>query len=158
MGMGETWTRALEPAVADLHCVAARATLCFADDDLDPDEVTRRLGLAPTSAFRRGDRGQRSGTDRPAVTGVWLLGTDEAGIAPALDAHLRALLEVIEPVAEEVRGIAARVERAEVFCLWMTDYDAGAGPVVPPRTLARVGRLGLALGFDFFQAAGRPAA
>lgn len=158
MVMREMPIRAVGPAVADLHCVAARATLCFADDDLDPDDVTRRLGLAPTSGFRRGDTGQRSGSDRPAVTGVWLLGTDEGGTAPALDAHLRALLAVIEPVSDHVRDIAARVERAEVFCLWMTDYDAGAGPVVPPRTLARVGRLGLALGFDFFQAVGRPAA
>ncbi len=54
--------------------------------------------------------------------------------------------------------IAAGVERAELFCLWMTDYDAGAGPVITPDTLARVGRLGLALGFDFFTARGRSAA
>ena len=142
--------------VADLHCVATRATLCFSDDDLDPDELTRRLGVAPTSAFRRGDTGHRPNADRPAVTGAWLLGTDEAGIAPALDAHLRALLDRIEPAAEEVRRIAGEVERAEIFCLWMTDYDAGAGPVVEPATLARIGRLGLALGFDFYEVGPRP--
>jgi hypothetical protein len=150
--MRETPTRGPSPVVADLHCVAARATLCFAGDALDPDAVTHRLGIPPTSAFRRGETGHAPGSDRPAVTGVWLLGTDEAGIAPALDAHLRALLDVIEPVSDEVVRIAAEVERAEVFCLWMTDYDAGAGPVIPPRTLARIGRLDLALGFDFFEA------
>ena len=53
-GMRETPTRGPEPALADLHCIATRATLCFADDALDPDEVTRRLGVEPTSAFRRG--------------------------------------------------------------------------------------------------------
>ena len=154
--MRESPTRGPEPAIADLHCIATRATLCFADDALDPDGVTRRLGVEPTSAFRRGDTGHGSGANRPAVTGVWLLGTDEAAIAPALDAHLRALLDVIEPVAQEVRRIAGEVERAEVFCLWMTGYDAGDGPVVSARTLARLGALGLALGFDFFATGARP--
>ncbi len=64
--MRDTPTRASGPGVADLHCIATRATLCFADDALDPDDITRRLGIAPTSAFRKGDARHGPGrTGRP---------------------------------------------------------------------------------------------
>ena len=147
--MRATPTRERHTAAGDPRCIAARATLCLADDGLDPDEVTGLLGVAPSDAYRRGAHGRGPGGS-PALTGVWLLGTDPAGTPPALDVHLGALLDAIAPAADAVRALAARVERAEVFCMWRTTDPGGAGPVVPAGTLARVADLGLALGFDFF--------
>lgn len=146
--MRQTATRETRTA-GDPHCLVARATLCLADDGLDPDAVSVLLGLAPSDAYRRGAPGRGPGGS-PGVTGVWLLGTDPGGPPPALDAHLRALLEIVEPAADALRSLVAEVERAEVFCTWRTAAAGGAGPVIPAVTLARVARLELSLGFDFF--------
>jgi len=51
----------------------SRLTLGIYGEDLDPDEISRLLGCAPTSAHRRGDR-RRSGLAAP--TGGWLLSVE----------------------------------------------------------------------------------
>ena len=58
----------------DDYCIALR----FFGDDLDPDEVTRVLGLAPTIAERRGDtRRWRTGS-RILRQGSWRFATQNS--------------------------------------------------------------------------------
>ena len=51
----------------------SRLTLGVHGDDLDPDEVSRLMGCAPTSAHRRGEP-RRSGPPWPR--GAWLLSVE----------------------------------------------------------------------------------
>lgn len=51
----------------------SRLTLCVHGDELDPDEISRLLGCAPTRARRRGEL-RRSGTPWP--NGAWLLSVE----------------------------------------------------------------------------------
>lgn len=51
----------------------SRLTLGIHGDDLDPDEISRMLGCAPTSAHRRGDP-RRPGPPWPS--GAWLLSVE----------------------------------------------------------------------------------
>jgi hypothetical protein len=62
-----------------------RVTLALYSEDLDPDEVSRALGVQPTSAHRRGERkGPRSPAYRK---GAWLLmeeGHEAEHVAPVI--------------------------------------------------------------------------
>lgn len=48
---------------------SANVSLCIYGEDLDPDELTRILGLAPTHSHCRGDR--RGPKSPPATMGFW---------------------------------------------------------------------------------------
>ena len=48
-----------------------RVTLALYSEDLEPDEVTRALGVQPSSAHRRGER--RGPRSPPYRQGAWFL-------------------------------------------------------------------------------------
>jgi hypothetical protein len=69
----------------------ARVTLALYGESLDPDEVSRRLGCAPSSAFRKGETRRPSGREgRPMPHGAWFLTVE--GKAPVGIDELTALL------------------------------------------------------------------
>lgn len=148
----------------DPHCESTRAALVLSGVELDPRQVSDRLGLDPTSAYISGattgvgtgslDRRPRSW---PAEVGLWILATTTPDQPAAtrkahksLEWHLQALLEIIEPAAPAIRAIAPECEKAEVACTWMSSYELGAGPRLTPSTMSRLAALGLPLVVEFF--------
>jgi hypothetical protein len=127
--------------------VTARASVRFVDDDLDPASASALLGVQPDLALRRGEpRPDRP--DQAAMINSWLVGSRIESLR--LEDHVRDLVGILDPAAEAVRALADRVEVAEVLCLWITDYSAGAGPELSPDVLGALGRLGLKLRLDFY--------
>jgi hypothetical protein len=64
---------------SDNQMIRAFATLRFAGDALDPDEISRVVKEQPTKAYRKGQI-YRSGPHGPNVigrTGVWYFSTNE---------------------------------------------------------------------------------
>ena|SRR5437762_930997 len=120
----------------------AFATLRFRGDRLDPDRITAILGVAPTRAYRRGERyfaGPRAGhvTGR---TGVWVLATDSVVGGAELDRHLEHLVELVfrgPGGAKRLRQLHELMSRdrveADVSCFWRG--GPGARPPVVPRDL-----------------------
>jgi hypothetical protein len=62
-------------------------------------------------------------------TGVWLIRSRIESLR--LEDHLCDLVTRLEPSADAVAQVAAEVEHAEVFCVWMTDSVLGAGRRCP---------------------------
>src|SRR5689334_17069030 len=95
---------------------AARVRLAFrfVGDSVDPDAITRLLGLDAALSRVKGGRDARPG-EHPFHTGIWLIrsGLDEE--APLHD-HMNALLTVLESRAALVTQLATPDCRPEFRC------------------------------------------
>jgi hypothetical protein len=120
------------------------ATLCIYADDLDPDALTRELGIAPTRAFVRGTQRGRS---QPSSHGAWLL--EVRGEAPREPDHvLRELLSRLAVDSTTWARILAthrvRITLGVHVCGWTRGFA-----LLPP-VLLRLAELGVEVGFDIY--------
>jgi len=124
------------------------ATLRIMGDDLDPDEVTRLLGVEPTVSALAGDvHPTRSGRKVTARTNSWLLEA-EAVSSGGLDDRIADLLAPL-PSDPAVWRELSRHFRCDVFCgLFVDGGNAGAG--LRPEVLAMLGERGLRLELDIY--------
>ena len=111
-------------------------------DDLDPDRVTRMLGVNPTVAARKGDDVDVDGVPVAQRTGIWsyaLPASPEWELGDAIDTLLERLPH--DPALwESLAGWATVV----VVCgLYIHDVDRVAA--LTPDTLARLAERRLAL-------------
>jgi hypothetical protein len=103
------------------------ATLRFAGDALDPDEISNVLKQQPTRAYRKGQR-YKPGPRSPEITGktgLWYLSTKRTVSSKDLEEHLGALVGLISPFADDGKRLRALREimeekglRAHVTCFW----------------------------------------
>lgn len=131
-------------------CARTYATLCVYPGDVDPDAVTARLGLAPSSWQRRGEASGRP--DRPprvATLNGWFLGS--RGHVDSRDSrrHVDWLLDRLEPNAEALRALQATGCRMYISCYWLSLSGHG-GPTIPPPQMRRLAELDIELWFDFY--------
>jgi uncharacterized protein DUF4279 len=109
------------------NATRAFATLRFAGDALDPDEITRVVKERPTRAYKKGEK-YRSGPHGPDVTGktgVWFFSTRHKIPSKDLADHLNALERLIVPFGDpgdrlkQLRDIMKRENlTAHVTCFW----------------------------------------
>lgn len=115
-------------------------------DALDPDAITRLMGVEPTGCARKGDtRRTASSRDVVARSGSWRL---HAGVPGDLGTQIGALLATLPSDPSVWRELSQRY-RCDVFCgLFMR--DANEGTELPPEVLAMLGERGLRLGLDIY--------
>ena len=111
-------------------------------DDLDPERITRMLGVNPTIAARRGEDVDVAGVPVTQRTGIWsyaLPASPEWELGDAIDTLLERLPH--DPALwESLAGWAG----VSVVCgLFIRDLDRAAD--LPPDTLARLAERRLAL-------------
>jgi hypothetical protein len=130
--------------------VKTKASFRVMGPELDPDEVTRLLGLEPDYAHRRGDanlgKSGRRYADFPE--GLWKISSG-AGEEATVEEHLLALLERIEPGQAGIARCHELGLRADVFVgLFAAGEPGGQG--IGPETCRRLGELGLRLELDYY--------
>lgn len=127
----------------------ARTTvsLRITGDMLDPEEITRLLGIEPTRCTCKGDvRRIASGRDVIAQVGSWVLSTDTPD---GLDAGIGALLGKLPHDPAVWRDLNERY-RCDMFCgLFMQDSKEGAE--LQPQVLSMLVDRGLRLGLDIYR-------
>lgn len=121
------------------HAIRAFATLRFAGDALDPDEISRVVKQQPTKAYRKGQT-YRSGPHGPDITGrtgVWYFSTRRKVPSKDLIDHLHVLDALIAPFGDqdyrlkELREIMERRNlQAHVTFFWRGPPGA-RHPTVP---------------------------
>jgi Domain of unknown function (DUF4279) len=112
------------------------------DDDLDPDRITRMLGVHPTLAGRKGEAIDRHGVPVLQRTGVWsyaLPASPEWELGDAIDTLLEGLPH--DPALWE--SLAGWATVTVVCGLCIHDVDRAAD--LEPDTLARLAERRLAL-------------
>jgi len=115
--------------------------------DLDPDIVTRRLGVQPTFAARRGDERPSKGGTIAQPVGIWIVGlanSPEWELADAISAVLDRVPSDLG-LWKELASFAS----IDMFCgLHLDDWNRGLD--LPAELLARLGERHIALGLDIY--------
>jgi hypothetical protein len=118
-------------------------------DDLEPDEISRLLGRAPTRSQRKGQPvlDESGRTKRIARTGSWLLDyalSPDATITEAIE----SLLEILPGDTQPWQTLGERFS-VDLLChIFVRGVNQGF--VVAPRVLESLGRRGIELGLDIF--------
>lgn len=132
------------------NCLLAHATFRVVGEVLEPDDVTKVLGLQPSQALRSGQLVPTATQVRRQELGVWLLKSEGQIVSTSLERHLNYLLDLIEPGAEALRQLRRSQDvTADFFCFWMSATGHG-GPVFSAKLLERVAGVGAELGIDFY--------
>jgi hypothetical protein len=133
--------------MAAIHRSAA--ALRIMGDDLDPADITRLLGHAPTRGHAKGQTwtSRTTGIERVHKFGAWMLTADDAE-PEDIDAQTAALLAKLTPDLAIWREIAARFE-IDLFCgLFMEESNEGMN--LSPATLRALGERGIELALDIY--------
>ena len=125
------------------------ATLRFAGDALDPDEISRVVKEQPTKAYRKGQT-YRSGPHGPDITGrtgVWYFSTRRKTPSKDLADHLNLLERLVAPFGDqdarlkELRDIMERRNlQAHVTFFWRGP-PGSQPPSIPSAANAALRRL-----------------
>ena len=89
------------------NALSAFATLRFAGDALDPDEISDALKEKPTRAYRKGEP-YKPGPRSPELigkTGLWYFSTNRIIPSTDLKDHLDALTRLIAPFGDQGRRL-----------------------------------------------------
>ena len=122
--------------------------LRLTSDDLDPEEVTTSLALAPTRAFRRGDPFQAGGRTHPRAYGAWMLSTESAEASEELIDHCRRLLTWIEPARLQLEAYLGSVGVRVTVAVWWQPTDGPIGFTLPSEEVRLLA--GICHEFDFY--------
>jgi hypothetical protein len=109
--------------------IKAFATLRFAGDRLDPDQISQILHIQPTKITKKGERGR--------LSNIWYLSTDKLIPGNDLMDHIGFLLYLLLPAPGDINRIISlrdllkrRNLESHVTCFWHGKSGARE-PVVP---------------------------
>lgn len=115
-------------------------------DDLDPDEVTARLGIQPTSHCRKGDVFRGKKYDRIEKTGRWLLARPH--VTEDVDSIIQRLLKELPNSPELWREFHSKFKVDLFLGIWLRDWNRGFS--LTPETLTMLADRKLEIGFDIY--------
>lgn len=118
---------------------------------LDPEVVSRSVGIEPSRAWKRGDP-IAPGSDRARQRSSWTLDSRDV-LSPEdadLDEHLCWLLDQLEPCAEQLRTVVAGQELKAQFWSAVEMDAANVDFELTPGTLGRIAALGATLRLDIY--------
>lgn len=125
------------------------ALIGFYGDDLDPDEITRLLGMEPTVGVVKGGTWATSlGAEKNAAIGSWRI---KAGSCEPenLNAQIEALLAPLSQDFSVWRELCSRF-RGVFFCgFWLNSYNDGIE--LSPKVLSLIAERGLGLDLDIYE-------
>lgn len=124
----------------------AGVVLAIYGEDLDPDEVTAKLGVRPTRAHRRGDR--RRPESPPFRAGTWML--ERRGAPPVEPDQLLAELGAMLPLddAEVWMDLRSRFSVQLRWSLHMNGWNRGFH--LGGESMCRISRVVESIGFDIY--------
>lgn len=130
-------------------CERTLAELRIYGDHLDPEEVTERLQLEPTTIQRKGEVVTNSlGRQRVVKIGGWFLSSENHVASKDLRRHLDWLNNLIAPRVAELRDIQERQDIVmTVHCIWWSAHGQG-GPTLWPEQMRVLAELNLECSFD----------
>lgn len=124
---------------------SSSASLCFYAEDLDPDEITKILGVNATRSIKRGDR--RNSVAKPYKKGAWIYRVE--GNAPSgPNEHLINLLNSFSVKTEIWEQLRKKYECR--ISIGIHIYGWNRGFTLSPKALTQVNNTGIELDFDIY--------
>jgi len=132
--------------MAEMH--RTTASLRFHGDVLDPEEISRILGVKPTTCVKKGDLWETPrGAKITARTGYWSLSAPNQN-AGNLETQLTEMLSLLSEDLEACRSLAASF-RGNIFVgLFLSGFNEGLS--LSPTTITAIGLRGLTLDIDVY--------
>jgi hypothetical protein len=122
-------------------------SLGFSGDDLDPDDISSRLGGIPTLKCAKGDVTLTNGVSRVERTGRWLVSVPPLP-GESLEPQLERLLAGLAQDISIWQAIAERYKVRFVVSAWIRSWNRGFE--VSPALLRKLADRGLSLGIDIY--------
>ena len=113
--------------------------------DFDPANISARLGLEPTCAWKKGEINER--TQRERNHSRWCLDS-RLEKTKALEDHVVDVLDQLRPIASAVEEIRAEIDGGiQLVAYFYTDYP---GFSLDDSVLLQLGKLKLGVDCDFY--------
>jgi hypothetical protein len=116
-------------------CLRTYATLRVYPGDLDPDEVTRVLGIEPTSTQRLGQ--VLAPSTRLASLNGWFLSSQDSVDSRDSRRHIDWVLDAVEPHNVGLSTLRELGARMDISCYWLSATGNG-GPTISPHQAGRL--------------------
>jgi hypothetical protein len=125
----------------------ARASLRVFSDTLQASDITTLLGMEPSRSYFKGQPVSSRNPKTLRRKSAWIF---KSGLEqdPDLAAHLRRLLDFIEPRLDRLDTLRETC-RVDLFCGFASESGQG-GTTLDSALLARLGRLRLDLTMDLY--------
>jgi Domain of unknown function (DUF4279) len=120
-------------------------TLALYSEELEPEEVSRALGVEPTRAHRRGE--SPGPGSPPYLSGAWLL-KERGRDAELAEAIIERLLKQLPEDPAVWRDLTRRHEIQFRFGLHMTGCNKSLS--IPLKHVTRIAKLGASIQFDIY--------
>lgn len=123
-------------------------------EHLDPDEITRLMGVQPSRAFRAGEEyASKNGSRLRRPWTVWHLRTPHVVDPELFGREIVALLERLEPQADAIRRLRTQAEYCGFWVVYRTDAPSVSFDL-PASLLVRLSALSDAITFSVMTACG----
>ena len=131
-------------------CEETYVTLRIYPGTIEPDEVSRALGLIPTGQQMK-DQPYPSKRlpDRKYKLHGWFLSSEGEVESTDSQVHLDWLLQKLNGRDEALERLRLSGAETDVACFWMSANGNG-GPTLSPERAGQLARLGLTLWFDIY--------
>lgn len=123
-------------------CSRTYATLLIYTGEVPPGEVTRILGIPPTTISIAAD------IPRKKVNG-WFLSSQDIIESKDSRRHIDYIIEVVSPVKDRIGQLQSRGFQIGVLCFWESATGNG-GPTLSPNQMKELGQLNLELSWDIW--------
>lgn len=124
--------------------IRVSASLVLSGKNLDPQEVTTKLGIMPSESFSRGD--YRTDTEKWS-RGFWKLSSEKIG-EEEMRAHIEWLVDQLFPIKHQLQEqLKDPTIRAWISCYWLlpTDHEVIS---LSSSLLAKIAEIGLDIDVD----------
>jgi len=128
-----------------MACTRTYATLRIFSKDIHPDEITKALGVLPTST--RPIEPESKYKNRRAFH-CWAYTTEEASDSVKNIEHLESILKALDGKAEKMDILRKRDCDTDIFCYW--DSTGQGGPVVTVELMEKLVKFGLGVSWDMY--------
>lgn len=122
------------------------ATLRIYRDALVPDEVSKRLNMAPSKSQKKGEE-FRPGHSAPI--GGWFLSSKGRVESKDVRRHVAWVLDQLAAVGNELRRLQDEGYGMDVSCYWLSSEGHG-GPTLDHEIMGRLASLRLDIWFDVY--------
>ncbi|MHB8859931.1 MAG: DUF4279 domain-containing protein [Thermoleophilia bacterium] len=131
-------------------CARTYATLRVFHENLDPDEISKILGISYTRAYRKGDPHSKANPETvKRHYGAWLLDSKHHVNSRDSRRHIDWLLDQLEERSEAIHYLFSEGCKIDFFCFWESAHGHG-GPTISPNQSTRLGKMNIDLMFDVY--------
>jgi hypothetical protein len=132
-------------------CARTYATFRAYTSNMEPDEVSRFLGMVPTGSIVRG-RVIAEGPSKGVVSKLngWFLSTKETVDSKDLRRHLDWLLEALSGHRDQLLALQVMPNvSVDISCYWLSEFGH-SGPTLSPKQMHSLCDLNLEIWFDCY--------